>query len=65
MPAPKPLPDSPDLDQLRKQAKDLLRAAHNWQEAVFADLTAGWPEQDVRQLQGYLERLLDAQHRKA
>ena len=27
MPAPKPLPDSPDLDQLRKQAKDLLRAA--------------------------------------
>ena len=27
MPAPRPLPDSPDLDQLRKQAKDLLRAA--------------------------------------
>jgi ankyrin repeat protein len=27
MPVPRPLPDSPDLDQLRKQAKDLLRAA--------------------------------------
>src|SRR6478672_10082492 len=27
MPDPRPLPDSPDLDQLRKQAKDLLRAA--------------------------------------
>jgi ankyrin repeat protein len=27
MPAPRPLPDSPDLDQLRKQAKELLRAA--------------------------------------
>jgi DNA-binding MarR family transcriptional regulator len=43
--------------------EDLLRAAHEWQEAVFADLTAGWPEQDVRQLQGYLERMLDAQQR--
>ena len=27
MPAVRPLPDSPDLDQLRKQAKELLRAA--------------------------------------
>ena len=27
MPAPRPLPDSPDLDQLRRQAKDLLRTA--------------------------------------
>lgn len=43
--------------------EDLLRAAHAWQEAVFADLTAGWPEQDVRQLQGYLARLLEAQRR--
>jgi DNA-binding MarR family transcriptional regulator len=42
---------------------ELLRAAHAWQEAVFADLTAGWPEQDVQQLQGYLEGLLDAQQR--
>ena len=41
----------------------LLHAAHAWQEAVFADLTADWLEQDVRHLQSYLERLLDAQHR--
>jgi ankyrin repeat protein len=27
MPAPRPLPDSPDLDQLRRQAKELLRSA--------------------------------------
>lgn len=27
MPAPRPLPDSPDLDQLRRQAKELLRDA--------------------------------------
>ena len=27
MTAPRPLPDSPDLDQLKRQAKDLLRAA--------------------------------------
>ena len=27
MPATRPLPDSPDLDQLKRQAKDLLRAA--------------------------------------
>lgn len=44
---------------------ELLRAAHAWQETVFANLTVGWPEQDVRQLQGYLERLLDAQQRDA
>lgn len=43
----------------------LLHAAHAWQETVFADLTADWPEQDVRQLQDYLERLLDAQQRVA
>ena len=34
MPASRPLPDSPDLDQLRKQAKELLRAART------ADTTA-------------------------
>ncbi|HEV7992168.1 MAG TPA: ankyrin repeat domain-containing protein [Gemmatimonadaceae bacterium] len=27
MPGPRPLPDSPDLDQLRRQAKELLRSA--------------------------------------
>lgn len=39
----------------------LLEAAHAWQEAVFADLTAGWPDADVRQLQTYLERMLESQ----
>jgi ankyrin repeat protein len=29
MPAARPLPDSPDLDQLKRQAKDLLRAARD------------------------------------
>ena len=43
--------------------EELLLAAHVWQESVFADLTADWTEQDVRQFQTYLERLLDAQHR--
>ena len=43
--------------------EELLLAAHEWQESVFADLTAGWPEQDVWQLQTYLERLLEAQRR--
>lgn len=43
--------------------EDLLLAAHAWQESVFADLTADWTEQDVRQLQTFLERLLDAQRR--
>ncbi len=45
--------------------EELLQAAHAWQEGVFADLTAGWPEQDVRQLHGYLERLLAAQEQRA
>lgn len=45
--------------------EELLDAAHAWQEAVFTDLTAGWPEQDVNQLRAYLERLLDAQRRDA
>ena len=43
--------------------EELLHAAHVWQEAVFAELTADWPEQDVRQLQAYMERLLEAQRR--
>ncbi len=50
---------------LTPTGEELLRAAHEWQETVFADLTAGWPEQDVLQLQAYLERLMDAQHRDA
>jgi ankyrin repeat protein len=36
MPAVRPLPDSPDLDQLRKQAKELLRAARGADPAALA-----------------------------
>jgi DNA-binding MarR family transcriptional regulator len=51
--------------QLTPAGEDLLRAAHEWQEAAFADLTSGWEERDVRQLERYLERLLEAQRRRA
>jgi hypothetical protein len=40
MPAPRPLPDSPDLDQLRRQAKDLLRAARAADHAALARFRA-------------------------
>ncbi|HKH94877.1 MAG TPA: ankyrin repeat domain-containing protein [Gemmatimonadaceae bacterium] len=40
MPAPRPLPDSPDLDQLRRQAKDLLRAARAADPAALARFRA-------------------------
>jgi ankyrin repeat protein len=42
MPAPRliPLPDSPDLDQLRRQAKDLLRAARTADPAALARFRA-------------------------
>jgi ankyrin repeat protein len=36
MPVPRPLPDSPDLEQLRKQAKELLRAARAGDPAATA-----------------------------
>ncbi|MBV2363843.1 MarR family winged helix-turn-helix transcriptional regulator [Streptomonospora nanhaiensis] len=36
----------------------LLRAAHAWQESVFADLTADWPEDDVRELHRMMRRLI-------
>ncbi|MFT4037377.1 MAG: MarR family winged helix-turn-helix transcriptional regulator [Thermomicrobiales bacterium] len=41
--------------------EDLLAAAHAWQEAVFASLTAGWDAEDVQRLAGYLARLQAAQ----
>lgn len=44
--------------------EELLQFAHAWQESVFADLTAGWPGDDVRQFHTYLERLLHAQDRE-
>jgi ankyrin repeat protein len=40
MPAPRPLPDSPDLDQLRRQAKDLLRDARAADPEAFARFRA-------------------------
>jgi MarR family transcriptional regulator, organic hydroperoxide resistance regulator len=45
--------------------EELLHAAHAWQESVFAELTSGWAEDDVRQLQMYLERLLRAQDQES
>ncbi|MDA0565844.1 MarR family winged helix-turn-helix transcriptional regulator [Streptomonospora sp. S1-112] len=36
----------------------LLSAAHAWQESVFADLTADWPERDVRELHRMMRRLI-------
>lgn len=36
MPVTRPLPDSPDLDQLKRQAKDLLRAARDSDPAALA-----------------------------
>jgi DNA-binding MarR family transcriptional regulator len=37
--------------------RDLLAAAHAWQDGVFAELTSGWKAEDVRRLAGYLRRL--------
>ena len=39
MPA-KPLPDRPDLEQLKNQAKELLRAAHAKDPAALARFRA-------------------------
>lgn len=39
----------------------MLESAHEWQEAVFADLTSDWPTEDVRRFHGYLQRFLTAQ----
>jgi DNA-binding MarR family transcriptional regulator len=36
----------------------MLGSAHQWQESVFAGLTAGWPADDVRRFHGYLLRCL-------
>src|SRR5438105_540591 len=36
MPTARPLPDSPDLDQLKRQAKDLLRAARDADPAALS-----------------------------
>jgi DNA-binding MarR family transcriptional regulator len=39
----------------------MLDSAHQWQESIFAELTAGWPADDVRRFDGYLRRFLRAQ----
>ncbi|MDX2968399.1 MarR family winged helix-turn-helix transcriptional regulator [Kribbella solani] len=39
----------------------LLDSAHRWQDSVFAELIAGWPADDVRQFQLYLQRFGAAQ----
>lgn len=42
----------------------MLDAAHRWQEAVFAELTADWSAEDVQRFHGYLRRFLDAQQQR-
>lgn len=37
--------------------RELLAAAHRWQDEVFADLTADWDPADARQFAGHLQRL--------
>lgn len=39
----------------------MIESAHQWQETVFAELTADWSADDVRDFHRYLQRLLDAQ----
>lgn len=37
----------------------LLAAARQWQQQVFAELTADWPSRDAERFAGYLVRLAD------
>ncbi|WP_426506326.1 MarR family transcriptional regulator [Dactylosporangium sp. McL0621] len=43
--------------------EDLLAGAHAWQDGVLRELTAGWPDEDVRTLVTLMGRLVDAQSR--
>ncbi|MUL42441.1 winged helix-turn-helix transcriptional regulator [Streptomonospora sp. PA3] len=45
-----------------EEGRELLRTAHAWQESVFADLTADWPDRDVRELHRLMRLLVRAQH---
>ncbi|MFC4496983.1 MarR family winged helix-turn-helix transcriptional regulator [Streptomyces ovatisporus] len=38
--------------------RELIAAAHEWQEATFAELTADWTPGEVAQFTGYMERLV-------
>ena len=42
----------------------MLDSAHQWQESVFAELTADWSPEDVRRFHGYLQRFLAAQQQR-
>ncbi|WP_432976475.1 MarR family winged helix-turn-helix transcriptional regulator [Dactylosporangium sp. CA-233914] len=41
--------------------EELLRQAHAWQDEVLAELTAGWPDEDVRTLVALMSRLIEGQ----
>lgn len=43
--------------RLTDQGRALLDGSRAWQRRAFAELTAGWPEEDRRRFAGYLERL--------
>ncbi|WP_199433216.1 MarR family winged helix-turn-helix transcriptional regulator [Qaidamihabitans albus] len=43
---------------------ELLTAAHDWQESVFAELTADWSEEEVRSFHRSMARLMARCHGK-
>lgn len=45
--------------RLTAEGHALLHAAHQWQQAAFAELTAAWPAADRERFAGYLVRLAD------
>lgn len=60
---------SPDDGRQRRllvtsKGAKLLDSAHQWQESVFAELTADWPAEDVQRFHGYLQRFLAAQQER-
>ncbi|HJT93347.1 MAG TPA: MarR family winged helix-turn-helix transcriptional regulator [Mycobacterium sp.] len=44
---------------LTKDGLEVLAAAHDYQDGVFAELTAGWPAKDAARFATYLRRLAD------
>ncbi|MEN3614377.1 MarR family winged helix-turn-helix transcriptional regulator [Plantactinospora sp. ZYX-F-223] len=45
------------------EGRELLRAAHAWQEKVLRTLTADWSREEVRTLVELMGRLVEAQNR--
>jgi DNA-binding MarR family transcriptional regulator len=43
--------------RLTREGRELLEGSRAWQRRAFAELTAGWQEEDRRRFAGYLERL--------